>query len=101
MGVLLLMASHATREKYALPPRPFLYTLDQIATILAYPNEKALHKSIFFEGRTLGGRPRKDLMIARNIAPDDQQPEWRVEEEEFIRWMRHMKILPMQRTFRY
>lgn len=93
------MAGHATRDKYALPPRPFLYTLDQIATILAYPDEKALHPTIFFEGRTPGATPRKDKMIARNIAPDDEKPEWRVEEEEFIRWMRHKKVLPMQRVW--
>lgn len=42
---------------------------------------------LYFEGRSIGAR-RRDLMIARNIAPPDQDPEWRVTEREFVRWMK-------------
>lgn len=71
-----------------LPPRPFLWTLDQVATILSI-DKTALNASayIYYEGRSIG-LPSKQLMIARNIAPDHAHPEWRIAERELLRWMR-------------
>lgn len=70
-----------------LPPRTFLYTLDQLCVMLDM-SEAALKKShIYFWGRSTGSTPR-DLMVARNIAPLGEKPEWRVAEREFTRWMR-------------
>jgi len=43
---------------------------------------------LYYEGRSVGSR-RKDLMIARNVAPPDEKPDWRIAEREFVRWMRH------------
>ncbi|HEY6021724.1 MAG TPA: hypothetical protein VIY48_18200 [Candidatus Paceibacterota bacterium] len=73
--------------KIGLPPRVFLYTLDQIALMLDLPVQTVTTSYIYFEGRSIG-RKGNELMIARNIAPDDQKPEWRVPEREFVRWMK-------------
>lgn len=69
-----------------LPVRPFLYTLDQIATLLVL-EEPSLLRSIHFEGRTPGAR-HITKMVARNIAPTGESPEWRIAEREFVRWLR-------------
>ena len=94
------MAAQSTRERYGLPPRPFLYTIDQIMDILAYASVGQVSKSVHFEGRSVGVA-HKEKMIARNIAGPDDSPEWRVEEDEFIRFMRVHKIVPMTRKSRY
>jgi hypothetical protein len=78
----------AGREAIGLPPRPFLYTLDQISVLLDLSETAIKQTHIYFEGRSTGVR-RKDLMIARNIAPATEKPEWRVAERELIRWFRH------------
>lgn len=75
------------RAKVGLPPRPFLYTVDQLSVMLDLPEAEIMRKYLYFEGRSIGSR-KKDLMIARNIAPESAKPEWRIAEREFIRWMR-------------
>lgn len=74
-------------DKIGLPPRPFLYTLDQLSVMLDIPEERIRKGYIYFEGRSIGSR-HKDLMVARNIAPANERPDWRVAEREFVRWMR-------------
>lgn len=71
-----------------LPYRPFLFTVDQISVLLDIDEKTILAKYLYFEGRSIGGRSR-DLMIARNIAPPDDKPEWRIAERELVRWMRY------------
>jgi hypothetical protein len=74
-------------EKIGLPTRVFLFTLDQIS-VMTNISEKTLESHhIYFQGRSIGSR-KKSLMIAVNIAPPDEKPDWRVAEREFIRWMR-------------
>lgn len=70
-----------------LPPRPFLYTLDQIAQIVSLSTGTLARSYIFYAGRTTGLRS-KNQMRARNIAAAEDKPEWRVAEEELIRWMK-------------
>jgi len=70
-----------------LPPRPFLYTADQIAGIIGVQVLSVETKYLYYEGRSIGF-PTKNQMLARNIAPDNEKPEWRVAEGELIRWMR-------------
>lgn len=71
-----------------LPPRPFLYTIDQIAQIISVVPSTVSRSYLFYEGRNTGSRPR-DRMLARNIAPDSiKTPEWRVAEGELVRWMK-------------
>ena len=73
-------------EAVGLPVRPFLYTLDQIATLLEI-TEQGVHRHVHFEGVAPGARPR-DRMVARNLAPAGERPDWRVAERELLRWMR-------------
>lgn len=85
------MSSKSTsdREAVNLPVRPFLYTLDQVATILNM-TEASLKNGgyLFFVNRTPGA-PRPDEMKAHNIASGiNARPEWRVEERELVRWMK-------------
>lgn len=70
-----------------LPPRPFLYTLDQIADLISLdlPNLKRSH--VYFVDVTPGTKP-PGKMLARNIGERDR-PDWRVAEEELRRWLRH------------
>lgn len=75
------------REAIGLPVRPFLYTVDQIATLLQLEQSDIESRYLFFDRRSTGARP-KDKMLARNIAPDGEPPDWRITERELIRWMR-------------
>lgn len=77
-----------TREAHRveLPPRPFLYTLDQIATILAI-EVSDLRQRIYFTGKTTSYRVPRQL-VARNISPPTLAPEWRVAEEELVRYLK-------------
>lgn len=71
-----------------LPPRAFLYTLDQIGVMLDLSAKYIADQYVYFEGRSIGTKYRK-LMVAVNIQQDpEKDPDWRVTEREFIRWMR-------------
>lgn len=74
-------------ENIGMPTRVFLFTMDQLSVMLDLEVQSLQQYYIYFEGRSIGAR-RRDLMLARNIAPPDQKPDWRVAEREFIRWMR-------------
>lgn len=79
----------ARPESVGLPPRPFLYTLDQISVILNV-TEDQVPRYVYYEGRSTGPRNVKK-MVARNINPDKtEKPDWRVAERELIRWMKAM-----------
>ena len=74
-------------ESFGIPTRVFLFTVDQLSVMLDLPDKYILENLLYLEGRSIGTAKRQ-LMQARNIAPADQKPEWRVAEREFIRWMR-------------
>ena len=80
---------HMPQQDVGLPPRPFLYTIDQIATLLNMREENVRNRYMYLEGRSEGVR-RRDLMTARNIAPANEKPDWRVADREFVRWMKTM-----------
>ena len=72
----------------SLPTRIMLFTLDQVATMLALTETQLAAKYICFEGRTTGPNSRR-LMKARNIAPTpEDKPDWRITEREVIRYCR-------------
>lgn len=83
-----LVTSNEQRKNVNLPVRPFLYTLDQVGTILNI-TAQTLHQGgyLFYSGRTPGVQS-KDEILAHNIAPPTARPEWRVEERELIRWLK-------------
>jgi hypothetical protein len=70
-----------------LPPRTFLYTVDQLSVMLQLDSAHIHRSYIFHEGRDVGTKTF-DQMTARNIAPHNERPDWRVTEKEFISWMR-------------
>lgn len=70
-----------------LPVRSFLYTLDQVATLIEVKPKALKDQHIFFYGRTPGHRPL-DKILARNINDPGERPDWRVAEQELIRWLR-------------
>lgn len=76
-----------TKFDVNLPVRVFLFTLDQIATVLSVDETTVRAAYIYYEGRSIGGQP-KSLMLARNIANPNERPDWRVAELELVRWMR-------------
>jgi len=79
---------HPGARSVGLPPRPFLYTLDQIATLLDLTQTQIEQQYIFWDQRSVGRVP-KNKMMARNIAHHDQKPDWRVAERELVRWMKY------------
>lgn len=76
------------RDRIGLPPRPFLYTIDQLSVLLNI-REQTIHQQHLYHERRDVGVSQPWLMTARNIAPPDAKPDWRVEEKEFVRWMKH------------
>lgn len=71
------------------PVRPFLYTLDQIASLVSIDERELIAVYLFLEGRSLF-TPAPHHLHTRNIAPPDKKPDWRVIESEFIRWLRYL-----------
>lgn len=76
------------REWVALPARPFMYTADQLAAVLSMTEAHVRGRLLWYEGREVGVRPLVKLK-AINIANEDERPDWRVSEQELIRWMKH------------
>lgn len=85
-------------DKVGLPVRPFLYTPDQIAGLIAVDTKAVKEKYLWYDGRSVGPRP-KDKMTARNIAPEGERPQWRVAERELVRWLRVKGFRFYERTF--
>lgn len=77
-------------EAVGLPNRPFLYTLDQIAILLELRLDTLRKGYIYFDGRSIGNGV--DKMMARNIAPEGEPPEWRVAETELVRWLKKKRF---------
>lgn len=74
-------------EKVGLPVVTFLYTLDQIASMLMMSEHQLASAHVYFHMRSTGAK-RKDEMLARNIAKEGDKPDWRVPQAEFVRWLR-------------
>ena len=70
-----------------LPPRPFLYTVDQLSLLTGIPEQSLYRQYLYMEGRSIGIKDRHHI-TARNVARPDEKPDWRVAEKEFIRWMK-------------
>ena len=76
-----------TPANLGLPLRPFLYTIDQVASFLDQDVNYVKTKQVYFWGRSTG-TPHAYYLRARNIAPPDEKPDWRVTEQEMIRWLK-------------
>lgn len=73
-------------QEVVLPPREFMYTLEQIAQMLDVSFAFLKEDVVFFRGRSAGSKRGK--MEATNIAAPDKPPVWRVGETNFMLWMR-------------
>lgn len=74
--------------KHNLPRPPFLYTLDQIASLLNLGLDDLKRKYIFFEGQTAGLRGKKMRAVALDPEAPQGQRDWRVQDAEFLSWLR-------------
>ena len=79
-------------SKVKLPPRLFLYTLDQVAYCISVSEVTLKKRFLYLEGRSMGVH-RSGLIMCRNIAEPDVRPDWRVAENELIRWMKFKGFL--------
>jgi hypothetical protein len=70
-----------------VPIRPFLYTLDQIESLLEIKQYDLRRTHVHFNGRSVGMRPR-EKMLAINVADASDPPDWRISEAELVRWLR-------------
>lgn len=72
-----------------MPPRIFLYTLDQISYMLEIPIRTLRLSYIYFQGVSTGPRNRH-MMLARDtsVPGGDSVRDWRVAETELTRWMK-------------
>lgn len=85
-------------ESVGLPIRNFLYTPDQIAFLINVREEHVKQFYLHYEGRSVGVCPR-DKMIARNIAPEGEKPEWRIIDTSLVRWMRYKGFKVYERGY--
>ena len=79
-----------------LPTRPFLYTLDQIATLLGLSMDRLKGVYCYFQGRSTGFK-KVDYLEVIDIAPRGEKPDWRVSEGELVRWLRVHGVRPYGR----
>ncbi len=77
-------------EKFGLPLQSFLYTLDQIQSLFEISVD-GKSPYIHWDNRSVG-IPSKDRMLARNIAPSGEKPDWRVADREVVRWLRRKRF---------
>lgn len=85
-------------EAVGLPIRPFLYTLDQVSTLIAVEMSTLKTRYIYFDRRHVGVQPKRKI-LAVNISPQGSPPDWRVSERELVRWLRYVGIKIYDRTW--
>lgn len=73
-------------EEVGLPVTTFLYTLDQVATMFQMDLDEFTNKYVYLHMRS--GPFLRHHIRASNIAPEDEKPDWRIPQNEFIRWLR-------------
>ena len=74
-------------EQFELPPRIILYTLHQLSIMFNVNLETIRTSYIHYDRRSVGACPG-DKLLACNIAPEGEKPDWRVAENEVIRYLK-------------
>lgn len=74
-----------------LPPREFMYTVDQVCLMLDVNRKYFDERIAFYRGRTTG-RARSRLNVV-NIAAPEAKPLWRISETDYKLWMRTKGIV--------
>ena len=78
--------------KVGLPSLVFMFTIDQIASMLNISEDTVSGVYLYYQGRSTGMK-KKHHMVAINIAPEDNEKAvWRVSLEEFRLWLRKMGV---------
>lgn len=85
-------------DRVGLPPKPFLYTIDQLSALLDLDEDYIKQNLLHYAGRSTGSLP-KSKMYAVNIAAEGEKPEWRVPERRLISWMRFRGIRYYERGY--
>lgn len=75
--------------RVGVPPLLFLFTIDQIASMLNISEKRVRESYLFYQGRSTGIMPRHQ-MRAVNIAPASEKADWRISNREFISWAKRM-----------
>lgn len=75
--------------KVGLPNLIFMFTIDQLASMMNVSEDTISNVYLYYQGRSTGMK-KKHHMVAINIAPSDQTPNWRVSLEEFRTWLSRM-----------
>lgn len=90
--------SEKSQKEVNVPVRVFLYTLDQIGGMIGIAPDLLAKGFVYFDHRSIGVK-RQWQMMARNIAGPDSDPEWRIADKEFIRWMRNRGFRVIERGY--
>lgn len=77
------------REQVGLPTKPFFYTVEQVADLLAVDIKTLENTILHFKG--FGGTSGPDRLAATNLRTTDN-PLWRIPEDELLRWLRRKRI---------
>lgn len=80
-----------TGQSVGLPPVIFLFTTDQLASMLNISETHLMNTYLYYAGRSSGIKASHQ-MDAVNIAPADERPDWRVNVSEFVRWCKRRGI---------
>lgn len=92
------MNRERSANSVGIPIRAFLFTLPQIAEMLAVTEASLKKGYLYFEDLNVGPSP-KHKMIARNITPEGPSREWRVAERELIRWLKYCGFVVIDRNY--
>lgn len=85
------MARPREADKVGLPPTPFFYTIEQVATLLQVKVDTVEKRLLFYQGRSVGVPPKTKL-VATNLMPEGETPEWRILDKHLIRYLRFKGI---------
>lgn len=83
--------------EFARPP--FLFTLDQVATIAQLNLSTFKSKYVYYSGESIGRRD-PNLFLARDINPSPNEKDWRITESEVERWLKYKGFKPFG-TWKY
>lgn len=70
-----------------IPFKVFLYTLEQVADMLAVDVKSFSARYVHYDNRT-PGRKKSDTFMARDISPLGEKPDWRIADNEVLRWFK-------------
>lgn len=85
------LESEKNIKTIGLPPLVFMFTVDQIASMLAVSEKRVMEAFLYYGERTTGRMPRHQMRTI-NIAPSNEKAEWRIPSREFLAWCKRMGV---------